>query len=137
MIDGNKYTKIVKAYFNFLINEFGFRVYKEKVSGNAFYDVQYNNEVQIVSISYENIGDYLLVIVFLLQNGELPDYDDKTKTLHLNKLNASVLPKVKKYEIDSNNKYFSRFDPKDDLEKKLLKSAKELRLCLAHSSAYT
>jgi len=85
-----------------------------------------------VSISYENIEDYLLVIIFLLQNGKLPDYDDKTKTLHLNKINAQILSRIDKNEISLNNEYFDKFNPKYELKKKLLKSAKELRLCLKH-----
>ncbi len=132
MIEGNQYIETVKAYYNFLVTEFCFRVLEEKIRGNAFYDVQYKDETRIVSISYENIEDYFLVIIFLLQNGELPDYDDKTKTLHLNQLNAKVLSRVDKNEINLNNEYFFKFKAKDELERNLLKSAKELRLCLKH-----
>jgi len=132
MIEGNQYTKVVKAYFDFLITEFGFKVSEEDIKGNAFYDVQYRDLKKVISISYENIENYLLVIVFMLQNGELPDYDDKTKTLHLNRLNAKVLSRVGKEEINVNNDYFFRFKASNELERKLLKSAKELRLCLKH-----
>lgn len=132
MIEGNQYIETVKLYFGFLTTEFGFKVTEEKIRGNAFYDVQYKDETRIVSISYENIEDYLLVIIFLMQNGELPDYDDKTKTLHLNKLNAQVLSSVDRTEISTNNEYFLKFTAKGELERKLLKSAKELRLCLKH-----
>lgn len=132
MIEGNQYIEIVEAYFCFLITEFGFKISEEKIRGNAFYDVQYKDEKRIVSISYENIEDYLLVIVFLLQNGELPDYDDKTKTLHLNKLNIEVLSRVDKSEINLNNEHFLKFRARNELERKLLKSAKELRLCLKY-----
>jgi|GEM_PF-3124598 len=34
------------------------------------------------------IEDCLKVIIFMLQNEDLPNYDDKVKTLHLNKLNV-------------------------------------------------
>lgn len=132
MIEGNQYIEIVEAYFSFLITEFGFKISEEKVRSNAFYDVQYKDEKRIVSISYENIEDYLLVIVFLLQNGELPDYDDKTKTLHLNKLNIEVLSRVDKSEINLNGEHFLKFRARNELERKLLKSAKELRLCLKY-----
>jgi len=132
MIAGSIYIAIVKAYFDFLITEFNFKISEEKIRGNVFYDVQYKDKTRIVSISYENIEDYLLVIIFLLQNGKLPDYDDKTKTLHLNKINAQILSRIDKNEIILNNEYFYKFNPKDELERKLLKSAKELRLCLKH-----
>jgi hypothetical protein len=136
MIVGSIYIATVKAYFDFLITEFGFKISEEKIRGNAFYDVQYKNKTRVVSISYENIEDYLLVIIFLLQNGELPDYDDKTKTLHLNKLNVQVLSRIDKNEVSLNNEYFDKFNPKSELEKKLLKSAKELRLCLKHFNEF-
>lgn len=132
MIEGEKYIEDVKKYFNYLITEFGFRISNEKIRGNAFYDLQYSDGNRIVSVSYENIEDYLQVIIFMLQNGELPDYDDKSKTLHLNMLNAQVMSSVKRDEISLNNEYFVKFNPKTEIEKLLLKSAKELRLCLKH-----
>jgi hypothetical protein len=132
MIDGNQYISTVKAYFDFLITEFGFKISDEKIRGNVFYDVQYKDKTRIVSISYENLEDYLQVIIFMLQNGEMPDYDDKTKTLHLNQLNAQVWSRVDKKEISLNNEYFTKFNAKNELEKKLLKSGKELRLSLKH-----
>lgn len=132
MIEGEKYIEDVKAYFNYLITEFGFRISNEKIRGNAFYDLQYSDGIRIVSIFYENIEDYLQVIIFMLQNGELPDYDDKSKTLHLNRLNAQVMSSIERNEIGLNNEYFVKFNPKTEIEKQLLKSAKELRLCLKH-----
>lgn len=132
MIEGNQFEESVRAYFDFLTVEFGFKLSEVKIRGNAFYDVQYKDNTRVVSISYENIEDYLLVIIFMLQNGEMPDYDDKTKTLHLNRLNPIVLSKVDKNEITLNNEFFSRFQTKNPFERKLLKSAKELRVCLKH-----
>ncbi len=81
MIEGNKYIETVKSYFEFLIAEFGFKLSEEKISGHTFYDIKYKDNARVISISYENIEDYLLVIIFMLQDGELPDYDDKTKIL--------------------------------------------------------
>jgi hypothetical protein len=132
MIEDIQYIETVTTYFNFLITEFDFKLLEKKTIGNAFYDIKYKdkNKKRIVSISYENIEDYLLVIIFILENGELPDYDDKTKTLHLNRLNEIILANIDKTEINLNNEFFSRFNAKNEIEKKLLKSAKELRLCL-------
>lgn len=132
MIEGEKYIEDVKAYFNYLITEFGFRMLNEKVRGNAFYDLQYSDGNRIVSVSYENIEDYLQVIVYMLQNGELPDYDEKTKILHLNRLNAQVMSIIDRNEIGLNNEFFIKLNTKSKIEKQLLKSAKELRLCLKH-----
>lgn len=132
MIDGNKYIEIVKIYFHFLAIEFGLNVSEEIINGNFFYRLRYIDKIKAVTISYENIEDYLSVFISILQNGELPNYDDKTKTLHLNKINAQVLSRIDKNGISLNNEYFHKFNPNDELEKKLLKSAKELRLCLKH-----
>ena len=132
MIEGEKYTEDVKTYFNYLITEFGFRMSNEKIRCNAFYDLQYSDGNRIVSVSYENIEDYLQIIVYMLQNGKLPDYDDKTKTLHLNRLNAQVMSIIDRNEIGLNNEFFVKFNPKLEIEKQWLKSAKELRLCLKH-----
>ena len=132
MIDGKKYIEIVKLFFSFLITEFGFNQTKETENGNAFYDVEYRDVKRTISISYENMENYLQVIVFKLKNGQLPDYDDKTHTLHLSELNKTVLPKIDKKEAAENNVLFDKFETKDSLERKLVKSAKELRLSLKH-----
>jgi hypothetical protein len=132
MVNGKEYIEIVKEYYSFLVTEFKLSIINEKVRGNAFYDVQYGNKVRTVSINYENIEDYFQVTIFELQDGKMPDYDDTTKTLHLNKLNAAVLSKVDKNEMNLNNDYFTKFQPKSDIEMRLLKAAKELRLCLKH-----
>lgn len=132
MIDGKKYIEIVKLFFSFLITEFGFKQTKDTENGNAFYDVEYQDAKKVVSISYENIEDYLQVIVFKLKNGKLPDYDDKTHTLHLNELNKMVLSGIDKNEIERNSEEFDKFDANNELERKLLKSAKELKLVLKH-----
>ena len=67
---------------------------------------------------------------FMLQNGEIPDYDYTTKTLHLDRLNSLVIAKASKEAIILNAEYFARYQAKNELERKLLKEAKELRLCL-------
>ena len=132
MIEGKKYIDTVKKYYSFLITEFKMEIVDEKIRGNAFYDVQYGDNTKVVSINYENIEDYFQVTIFKLQNGELPDYDNQEQTLHLNRLNATVISKADKNEINLNNEYFARFNAKEQLERKLLKSAKELRLSLKH-----
>jgi len=134
MIEGKDYVDTVKKYYSFLNTEFNMSITDERVRGNAFYDIQYGDRTKIISINYENIEDYFQVTIFKLQNGKMPDYDDKTKTLHLNKLNVAVISRVDRSEFSLNNKYFAKFNAKDELERKLLKSAKELRLCLKHLS---
>ena len=132
MIEGEEYLNTVNKFYSFLETDFGFRKKNEVINGNVFYDVEYSDKKQIVSISYENISDHLEVIVFLLQNGEMPKYDDKTKTLHLKQLNRLVMAKASKEKINLNAEYFAKYNAENELERKLLKEAKELRLCLKH-----
>ena len=132
MIEGSQYVKTVGLFYSFLESEFGFSKSNETINGNAFYDFVYKSAEKVVSISYENIEAHLDVIVFRLLNGKMPNYDDKSQTLHLNRLNELVLSRTSKDEISSNAQYFSRYNPKDELERKLLKGAKELQLCLRH-----
>lgn len=136
MVEGEKYIKNVKAYFNYLVTEFGFKISSEKIRSNVFYELQYADGSRIISISYENIENYLQVIIFILHNGNLPDYDDKRNALHLDRLNTQVMSNTERSEIILNNEYFLKFNPETELEKKLLKSAKELRICLKCFSKY-
>ena len=132
MIEGKEYTEAVNLFYSFLETEFGFNIVNETINGNAFYDVEFKDREKVVSVSYENIEDHLEVIVFILQNGILPDYENKTKTLHLKQLNKLVMAKASKEEINLNAEYFADYNPRKEIEQKLLKGAKELRLCLKH-----
>lgn len=132
MIEGKDYIERVTNYFGFLNKEFNYVILEEKIRGNAFYDVQYRTTGKIISISYENIEDYLLIVIYLLVDGQLPDFDDSTRTLHLNKLNALLVPMVNKQDIEANATFFSDCQQMNNLERRLLKAAKELRICLKY-----
>ena len=121
MIDGNEYLKKVKDYYNFIIEEFNFKVEEEIINGNFFYRIRYKDKTRAVTISYENAEDYLSLFISILQNGKLPNYDDKTKTLHLKQINKIVILNCSKEDINLNNEYFNRINAKSDLERKLLR----------------
>ena len=38
------------------------------------------------------IEDYLQIIVYFLENGELPAYDDEKRTLHLGQISSVIFP---------------------------------------------
>jgi len=134
MIDGNEYIAIINRFYFFLETEFDFTKRNETINGNVFYDVEFINKEKVVSISYENIENHLEVIVFILTDGSMPNYDDKTKTLHLRQLNSLVMPKISIDEINSNTACFAKCNATNEIEQKLLKEAKELRLCLRNFS---
>ena len=130
MINANIYAELVESYFSFLEKEFGYILIQEKIRENVFYEIRYAKPNKQISVSYENLEDYFLVTIFLLENGKLPDYDDKSKTLHLSQLNKTILPIITSQQIQLNNNYFSIFKTSDRIENRILKSAKELRLCM-------
>jgi hypothetical protein len=133
MIEGKKYIEIVKQFYSFLETEFGFKKENETINGNVLYDVEFKNKETVVSISYENIEDHLDVIVFILQDGEMPDYDNKIKTLHLKQLNKFIMKRINKNDIRLNTEYFTKYNAKNEIEQRILKGAKELRLYLKYS----
>ena len=130
MISGNEFITSVKKIYSFLVNEFNYSLIGEKYRTNLFYDVEYQKDDLVISISYEIREDYFQIILFRLNNGTLPDYDDKEKTLHLENLNKRILLYLTAEDFEENNDYFSVIRPLNQIENRLLKSAKELRLCL-------
>jgi hypothetical protein len=80
---GGGYIRIVELFYSFLKLELGFNKVNKTINGNTFYDIQFKDKEKkrAVSISYGNIEGHLEVIVFILQNGEMSDYDDRTITL--------------------------------------------------------
>jgi hypothetical protein len=132
MIDSKKYKKHVMNSFSFLETEFKMNFGGETIHGNAYFDIRYKDKEKVISISLEPIENYFQVILYKLDNGKLPNYDDKTKTIHLDKLNKGILTKLDKKEFDENNKFFKDIELKSETEKLILKSAKDLRLCIKH-----
>jgi hypothetical protein len=134
MLSGDEFISSVKKIYSFLVNEFNYSLIDEKNRTNLFYDVEYQKGDSVISISYENREDYLQVILFKLNNGTLPEYDDKEKTLHLENLNKKILSHLSSEDFEENNVYFSGLRTLSKMENRLLKSAKELRLCLKNIS---
>jgi hypothetical protein len=132
MIASRAYLDAAKAYFHFLIPEFGFSLSTETARSAVFYDLHYRSATQVISISYENLEDYFQVIVYQWVNQQLPNYDDKRRTLHLQALNQALGVIVGPADWIGNQHHFRAFKPEGTVQRQLLKSAKELRLCLTH-----
>ena len=136
MIIGDKYISLVKAYFYFLEKEFNYKEKNITNRKNLFYDIEYQRDDIIISISYENREDYLQVIIFKTKNGVLPNYDDKESAIHLDALNRKILKHLSSEDFKENDRAFSRILATDKSENVLLKSAKELRLCLKNINIF-
>jgi len=131
MISGKDYIHITEVFFYFLKEEFGFREPTTTDRENLFYDVEYKKENLVISISYENREDHFQVTLFKTKNG-ISDYDDKNSTIHLSALNKEVYPVLTQKDFEENNTFFTSTGASSVLEKRMLKAAKELRLCLKH-----
>jgi len=132
MIQADRFIDAVDRTFSFLTKDYNMKKGEAKILGNTFYDVSYQDSTKVISISLETIEDIFLVIVFKLENGKLPEYDDKSRTIHLNRMTADILPTMDKDDFAANNRFFQDIQPTDKIEQLILKSAKELRLCLKH-----
>lgn len=125
----NEYMGFVKKYFYFLEKEYNYEILPMKLDNSLLFDVEYGNEDSIISISYEIYGEGVQVILFKLINGKLPNYDDKTHTIHLNKLMNTYCKELTLSQLNKNNNYFKRVKKSSQpIENELLKKAKELRL---------
>ena len=132
MIQADRFIEVVDRTFSFLVTDYKMAQDGAKISGNVFYDICYRDTVKVISISLETIEDIFQVILFRLDDGKLPDYDDKSRTIHLNRMTTDILPTVDKPEFAANNRFFQDIQPADKTEELILKSAKELRLCLRY-----
>ena len=132
MISADTYLAKVKLFFSFLVDDFHFQQITQTETGNAFYDIEFRKDEKVVSVSYETIEDYLQVIIFILRNGQRQDFNDKSNTIHLKDLNKEIFPRIDKNEIAENNLVFDKLETSSELDRKLLKSAKELRLVLKY-----
>jgi len=132
MIDGNLFFVSVKKYFNFLVIEQGFSLLEENTRGNIYFEVQFKKETTIISISYENHEDYLSIVIYKLQSGRIPSFNDKANIIELKSLTAKIIPDLDKIEINNNNEFFSEFHVDSLIEKKIMKSARNLRLCFPY-----
>lgn len=90
MISGDEFIQLVEKFFHFLIEDFDFKESNVTNRKSLFYDVEYKKQDIVISISYENRENYLQVILFNTKNGILPDYDDKSSTIHLNILTKKL-----------------------------------------------
>jgi len=134
MIRGIKFIELVKKYYRFLVDEMKYIELDVTNREGLFYDVEYGKNDIIISISYENREDYLQVILFKLKDGKRPDYDDKQSTIHLDKLRHTLLKTLSNSDFKENDSYFASITTSSNFERKLLKLAKELRLCLKHTN---
>ncbi len=138
MIRGLEFIELTRKNNRFLVDEFDFIEFNVTNREGLFYDIEYKKDGLLISISHENRDDYLQVILFRLIDGKKPEYDDTQMTIHLEKLNNMLLKPLNSNDFKENEFYFASLNASSNVERKLLKAAKELRICLKHPdvSAY-
>lgn len=134
MHESEVYLTDVDACFKFLEVEYG---YQKRVTMRTglHYKAEYCSSKTIISISYEPREQYLHTVVQLLFNGELPDYDDKVRTILLGLIAKDWLADLPKSLIRENNDFFSSIHANSECGRELLNNARKLRLCLLYDRA--
>ena len=130
MVTDNEYFEKVETYFKFLVNEFKFKVESKTFNGNVFFDIEYKSKNILISISYENIEDFLEIIIFPNSANNNISFKGSNENFRLSQLRNDLLTKIKNSDFEKNNKFFIKFKTKNNFERNLLKSAKDLRICL-------
>lgn len=133
VLNEDEYFLIIEKQFLYLVDEFNYKIINKKSGISFLYDVNFQTSNSMISVSYDRRDNNLQVILFILKDGHLPDYDDKEHTIHLEKLNNKIIPYLNKEEISDNNDFFRNIKPLNHFEKILLKLAKELRLCMKNT----
>lgn len=134
-INEEQYFGVVTAYFSFLVTELGFNLSREYTNSSFFMMAEYRRGIELlVSIPYEQGNDYLDIMIFRLDNGREPHYDDLSRNLQLRRITDEILAGVSRNEKVANSKLFSQFHAGTDIEKRLLNAAKAMRLASLHGN---
>ncbi len=128
---GKKYEEAVLKYYSFLIEDFNFTLEDKPILViGRYYDISFKKIDKIIMIYYEIMEDYYHVHFtnFLIKGH--PQIEPITKTSYLNYFIKTIYPFLSEYDFTQNNMYFDKFEATNEMEKKLLDQAKDLRLCL-------
>lgn len=128
-MNSSGFQRIIKESLIPFLKELGFRFEGFSISGRM-YGADFVGSGHKLSISYEP-GDWaLFVLVLRREAGGFSNIDDRSKTLRLSDLNSRYMSSVTTEEHHANDALFTSITVEDMGERKLLKSAKDLRLVL-------
>jgi len=128
-MNGQDFLRIVKEAFVPFLAELGFTMGEPLISGRL-YRVVFNSLEHSVSVSFEPGEKTLFIWVSTREGGELAAIDDRSKTLRLSDLNRRYMKAVTAEQRASIDAFFKSVVVKDEEEKALLNSAKQLCLVL-------
>jgi hypothetical protein len=128
-MSGQDFMRIVRDAFVPFLMRLGFSMENPSISGR-FYRASFTSPKHAVSVSYEPGDNALFVMVFSRENGHQSSIDDRIRTPRLSDLNSRYMHTITEEERSNNELMFPSTPIRDDEERLLLKSAKELSLVL-------
>jgi hypothetical protein len=128
-MNGQDFVRIINEAFAPFLSAAGFSMPSTAISGRL-YRASFIGAENMVSVSFEPGDDSLFVVVFSRERGEWSNMDDRETSPRLSDLNTSYMGMVGTEERADNESYFKLVRTNDDVERSLLKAAKELRLVL-------
>ena len=123
------FLRLVHEAFTPFLESLGFSMDDPHISGR-YYRASFTAVDHAVFVYYEPGDDALSVIIFRRDNGNLSDIDNRSQSPRLQDLNRRYMHLVTKEDLVLNEEEFEGIDVEDEMERQLLKSAKELRLVL-------
>ena len=128
-MNGQVFLRLLNEAFAPFLTGLGFSMDTPSISGRL-YRASFTGPKHSVSVSFEPGDEAFYVLVFSREHGELSDMDDRLKTARLSDLNSRYMNAVSREERAVNEATFKSVVARDEEERALLKSAKELRLVL-------
>jgi hypothetical protein len=134
-VTSDSFAEFVSRVFLPFLKPLGFNLEAVTMSGKQ-YAANFVARDCSVAVAYEPGDDYLEVAVGP-KDPTLSEWDDRDVTPRLQDLNRRYMPHISTGERVANDGYFASIQVKDDLERRLLKAAKELRMTLPRYLAET
>jgi hypothetical protein len=128
-MNGRSFSKAVDLIFSRFLSDLGFNEIEKTISGN-FYSVRHSSSQYEISISFEPDTENVLIVLYSLVKDDISDIDNHLISPRLSDLNLRYMHLVTDAQRAENDDYFKELNSHDPIEKRLIKSAKELRLVL-------
>lgn len=126
---GERFKRLINEAFVLFLKDLGFVSQPIHVSGRYF-RASFIGKEQTLIVSLKPAEDNKTVLLVTIGDDDLSAIDDRSKTPRLSDLNSRYMSDVVPYEQMSNDAFFSGIEALCAHERKLVKSAKELRLVL-------
>jgi hypothetical protein len=128
----HEFVEAIDTYFVPFLNGLGFdRSLPISISGKHYCATFLRSDRAIV-VSYEPGDDYLLIALPTVVNGIQSDLDNRESSPRLSDLAGRAMSNASAAQLQANAAYFAGRHADRPLSRKLLKAAKDLRICLLH-----